>query len=193
MTKRVMIQMPISQGMREVFDLRPDIACERFTDLSEDNLVRHIGDYEAAILGAAPFTPRIIEQAKRPELAAMKPTAFVVNFDGKLNPAHVITSVAGPGLKHNIYPVRTDAEAMGEAGHVMLGFDADERGVRKMPQHYGSKVVWGARYPHHDTTSAWEAIDMLTQANVPDTYMARMLGGDAAQQFGVARVQTVGA
>lgn len=65
MSQRVMIQMPISQGMREIFDTRPDIECERFTDLSEDNLVQHIANYDAAILGVAPFTPRIIEQAKR--------------------------------------------------------------------------------------------------------------------------------
>jgi D-3-phosphoglycerate dehydrogenase len=65
MKKRVMIQMPISQGMREIFDTRAYIECERFTDVSEDNLVRHIADYDAAILGVAPFTPRIIEQAKR--------------------------------------------------------------------------------------------------------------------------------
>ena len=65
MKKRVMIQMPISQGMREIFDTRADIECERFTDVSEENLVRHIADYDAAILGVAPFTPRIIEQARR--------------------------------------------------------------------------------------------------------------------------------
>jgi D-3-phosphoglycerate dehydrogenase len=65
MSQRVMIQMPISQGMREIFDTRTDIECERITDLSEDNLVQHIANYDAAILGVAPFTPRIIEQAKR--------------------------------------------------------------------------------------------------------------------------------
>lgn len=65
MTRRVMIQMPISDGMREVFDARPDIECKRFTDLSEDNLVQHIPEYDAAILGVAPFTPRIIEHASR--------------------------------------------------------------------------------------------------------------------------------
>jgi D-3-phosphoglycerate dehydrogenase len=65
MKKRVMIQMPISKGMREVFDARTDIDCERFTDVSEENLIRHIADYDAAILGVAPFTARIIAQAKR--------------------------------------------------------------------------------------------------------------------------------
>jgi hypothetical protein len=33
---------------------------------------------------------------------------------------------------------------------------------------------------------------MLTQANVPAADMARMLGGNAAQQFGLTLVQTVG-
>jgi hypothetical protein len=33
---------------------------------------------------------------------------------------------------------------------------------------------------------------MLTEANVPAADMARMMGGNAAQQFGVPLVQTVG-
>ena len=41
MTKRVMLQMPIRDDRHEGFDTRPDIECERFTDLSEDNLVEH--------------------------------------------------------------------------------------------------------------------------------------------------------
>jgi D-3-phosphoglycerate dehydrogenase len=77
MKKRVMVQMPISQGMREVFDARSDIVCERFTDLSEDNLLRHIADYDAAILGVAPFTARIIAQARRLQIVSR----FGVGYD----------------------------------------------------------------------------------------------------------------
>jgi predicted TIM-barrel fold metal-dependent hydrolase len=91
------------------------------------------------------------------------------------------------------YPVRTDPEEMWEEGHVMLGFDAEERLIQKLPHDFAAKVVWGSRYPHHDTTSAWDAIAMLTRANVEESLMARMLGGNAAQQFGIALVQTVGA
>jgi predicted TIM-barrel fold metal-dependent hydrolase len=91
------------------------------------------------------------------------------------------------------YPVRTDPEEMWEEGHVMLGFDAEERLIQKLPHDFAAKVVWGSRYPHHDTTSAWDAIAMLTQANVPESLMARMLGGNAAQQFGIELVQKVGA
>ena len=36
----------------------------------------------------------------------------------------------------------------------MLGFDAEERLIRKLPEDFAEKIVWGSRYPHHDTTSA---------------------------------------
>jgi uncharacterized protein len=91
------------------------------------------------------------------------------------------------------YPVRTDPEEMWEEGHVLLGFDAEERLIQKLPDHYGHKVMWGSRYPHHDTTSAWDAIKTLTQANVDEPTIARMLGGNAAKQFGVQLAQKVGA
>ncbi|MEW6298172.1 MAG: amidohydrolase family protein [Thermodesulfobacteriota bacterium] len=91
------------------------------------------------------------------------------------------------------YPVRTDVEEMWEEGHVLLGFDAEERLIQKLPHAFAEKVVWGSRYPHHDTTSAWDAIRTLTQAHVDEPTIARMLGGNAAAQLGVQLVQTVGA
>jgi uncharacterized protein len=94
-------------------------------------------------------------------------------------------------LQHS-YPVRTDTEEMWKEGHVMLGFDADERGIRKLPERYSAKIVWGSRYPHDDTTSAWDAIEILSQANVEESCVARMLGGNAAQQFGIELIQCVG-
>jgi predicted TIM-barrel fold metal-dependent hydrolase len=83
------------------------------------------------------------------------------------------------------YPVRTDTEEMWEAGKVMLGFDAEERLIRKLPHDFAEKVVWGSRYPQHDTTSAHDAIGLLSQADVPEEIIARMMGENAAQQFGV--------
>ena len=59
------------------------------------------------------------------------------------------------------YPVRTDTEEMWEEGKVMLGFDAEERLIRSCRTILPSKVVWGSRYPQHDTTSAHDAIAML--------------------------------
>jgi hypothetical protein len=80
---------------------------------------------------------------------------------------------------------------MWKAGRVMLGFDADERGIRKLPERYSAKVVWGSRYPRDDTTSAWDAIEILSQANVEESCVARMLGGNAVQQFGIEPIQFV--
>jgi predicted TIM-barrel fold metal-dependent hydrolase len=91
----------------------------------------------------------------------------------------------------NYYPVRTDPEKLWEEGRVMLGFDAEERMIQRLPHAFAEKVVWGSRYPHHDTTSAWDAIEALTQAAVEEPLMARMLGGNAAAQFGIALTRHV--
>ena len=90
------------------------------------------------------------------------------------------------------YPVRTDPEEMWEEGDVMLGFDAQERMIQRMPDSYADKIVWGSNYPQQDTTSAWEAIDILREAAVNEDMIARMLGGNAAAQFGVEPVHIVG-
>lgn len=91
------------------------------------------------------------------------------------------------------YPVRTDPEQMWEEGAVMLGFDAEERLIQKLPQDYVEKIVWGSHYPRQDTTSAWDAIDKLSDAGLDEATIARMLGGNAAAQFGIAPLQSVGA
>jgi predicted TIM-barrel fold metal-dependent hydrolase len=67
----------------------------------------------------------------------------------------------------------------------MLGFDAEERLILKLPHDFADKVVWGSRYPHHDATSAWDALARLRGANVPEPLIARMMGGNAARQFAV--------
>jgi predicted TIM-barrel fold metal-dependent hydrolase len=74
----------------------------------------------------------------------------------------------------------------------MLGFDAEERGIRKMPERYLDKVIWGSHYPHDDTTAAWDAIEMLCEANVAETSIAQMLGSNAARLFGIELKQCVG-
>jgi len=90
------------------------------------------------------------------------------------------------------YPVRTDTEELWQEGNVMLGFDAEERMIQRLPQNFAAKIVWGSRYPHHDTTSGWDAIDRLARANIDDAMLARMLGGNAAKQFGIELARTVG-
>jgi predicted TIM-barrel fold metal-dependent hydrolase len=89
-------------------------------------------------------------------------------------------------LQHH-YPVRTDPEEMWEEGRVMLGFDAEERLIQELPHSFEKKIVWGSRYPHHDTTSAWGAIEALSQAGVERAVIARMMGGNAKEQFGLSQ------
>jgi predicted TIM-barrel fold metal-dependent hydrolase len=89
------------------------------------------------------------------------------------------------------YPVRTDTEELWQEGNVMLGFDAEERLIQKLPHDFAEKVVWGSRYPQHDTTSAQDAIAMLARADVPEDVIARMMGGNAAAQFGVELLEAV--
>jgi predicted TIM-barrel fold metal-dependent hydrolase len=89
------------------------------------------------------------------------------------------------------YPVRTDAEEMWEEGNVMLGFDAEERLIQKLPDDFAEKIVWGSRYPHHDTTSAWDAIETLSRAHVDEATLARMFGTNAAAQFGITLTSAV--
>jgi predicted TIM-barrel fold metal-dependent hydrolase len=91
------------------------------------------------------------------------------------------------------YPVRTDVEEMWDEGHVMLGMDAEERLIQKLPEQFAAKVVWGSRYPHHDTTSAWDAIAALENARVAESTIARMMGVNAAEQFGIELKRAVDA
>ena len=88
-------------------------------------------------------------------------------------------------LQH-YYPVRTDPEEMWEEGRVMLGFDAEERLIQELPHAFAKKIVWGSRYPHHDTTSASEAIQALRQADVEPPIIAQMMGENARDQFGLS-------
>jgi predicted TIM-barrel fold metal-dependent hydrolase len=74
----------------------------------------------------------------------------------------------------------------------VVRLDAEERLIQKLPHQFAEKIVWGSRYPHHDTTSAWDAIETLTQAHVDEPTIARMLGKNAAEQFGVKQMQKVG-
>jgi len=89
------------------------------------------------------------------------------------------------------YPVRTDVEEMWKEGNVMLGFDAEERLIQKLPADFAGKVVWGSRYPQQDTTSAWDAIETLGRAHVNESLLARMFGTNAAAQFGIELVQAI--
>ncbi|HSZ23725.1 MAG TPA: hypothetical protein VK782_11300, partial [Candidatus Sulfotelmatobacter sp.] len=56
--------------------------------------------------------------------------------------------------------------------------------ILKLSEDFAEKIVWGSRYPHQDTTSAWDAIEKLTEANVAESTMARNAG---RQRIGTIR------
>jgi len=95
MAKRVMIQMPVTDGIRSVLDQRDDIEYERFTELSEDNIVQHIANYDAVILGVVPFTARIIEQADRLKIASRHGVGYDAVDVEALSRRGIPLSVAG--------------------------------------------------------------------------------------------------
>ena len=95
MAYRVMLQMPYTAGLKSVFEGRGDIAVERFTELSEDNVLQHIGNYDAAILGVAPFTRRIIGNAERLKIVARHGVGYDAVDVSALTEAGVPLAVVG--------------------------------------------------------------------------------------------------
>ena len=95
MKKRVMLQLPYSDGLKAVFEGRDDIEVDHFTELGEDNIQQHIGNYDAVILGIAPLTPRLIEAADNLKIASR----FGVGYDAvnvpALTKAGIPLSIAG--------------------------------------------------------------------------------------------------
>ncbi len=70
MKKRIMVQMPLTDGICSVLDARKDVEAVQFTQLSEDNILQHVGEYDAAILSITPFTERIIDKADKMQIVA---------------------------------------------------------------------------------------------------------------------------
>ena len=69
---------------------------------------------------------------------------------------------------------------------VVVGFDSWERPVARMPDLLGTKAVWGSRYPHHDAAGPAEARAMLEDHGVDEATIDRLLGGNAADLFGLS-------
>ena len=44
MTYKIMIQTPISDGIKSVLEAREDVAYEHFSNHAEENILQHIGN-----------------------------------------------------------------------------------------------------------------------------------------------------
>ncbi|HLG66919.1 MAG TPA: amidohydrolase family protein [Acidimicrobiales bacterium] len=82
-----------------------------------------------------------------------------------------------------------EPEEVFERHPIVVSFDGWEKPVARMPDRIGKKAAWGSRYPHHDTSTPDEARGMLTDAGVDQATVDALLGGHAAELFGL-RVPT---
>jgi predicted TIM-barrel fold metal-dependent hydrolase len=82
-------------------------------------------------------------------------------------------------------PVSLEPEEVFREHPVLTSFDSWEAPVARMPDEFGDIAGWGSRYPHHDTGTPAEAIEMLTEHGVDDDVIARLMGGNAIELFGL--------
>jgi predicted TIM-barrel fold metal-dependent hydrolase len=83
-------------------------------------------------------------------------------------------------------PVCLEPEEVWERHPVLTSFDSWERPVARMVERIGEKAAWGSRYPQHDTGTPAEARTMLEGCGVEQGTIDRLLGGYAAEIFGLA-------
>jgi predicted TIM-barrel fold metal-dependent hydrolase len=82
-------------------------------------------------------------------------------------------------------PVCLEPEEVWERHPIVTSFDSWERPLARMVDRIGDKAAWGSRYPHHDTGTPQEARDMLESEGVDEASIDRLLGGHAAEIFGL--------
>jgi len=93
--KRIMVQMPLSDGIQSVLAGRDDVEAVRFTELSENNILQHVGEYEAAIMGVAPFTERIVGMADKMQIVSRHGVGYDAIDVPALTKAGIPLSVVG--------------------------------------------------------------------------------------------------
>jgi predicted TIM-barrel fold metal-dependent hydrolase len=78
-----------------------------------------------------------------------------------------------------------EPEEVWERHRLVVSFDSWEQSVAVMPDRLGDKAAWGSRYPHHDTGTPAEARTMLEAEGVDADTVDRLMGGNAAELFGL--------
>ena len=83
-------------------------------------------------------------------------------------------------------PVCLEPEDVWDRHPLIVSFDSWEKPVARLPDMLAAKAAWGSRYPHHDTATPGEARDMLSDHGVDEPTIDRLLGGNAAELFGLS-------
>ncbi|HXY93825.1 MAG TPA: amidohydrolase family protein [Acidimicrobiia bacterium] len=82
-------------------------------------------------------------------------------------------------------PVSLEPEEVFVEHPVLTSFDSWEAPVARMPDLFAATAGWGSRYPNHDTGTPEEAMDMLRANGVGEETIARLMGGNAIELFGL--------
>ena len=82
-------------------------------------------------------------------------------------------------------PVCLEPNEVWERHPLIVGFDGWERAVGRMVDVFGETGAWGSRYPYHDAAGPDEARQMLERYGVAPSAVDRLLGGNAAELFGL--------
>jgi predicted TIM-barrel fold metal-dependent hydrolase len=82
-------------------------------------------------------------------------------------------------------PVCLEPEEVFERTRALVGFDGWESSAVRQTDFFGTKGAWGSRYPHHDATTPADAIALCERYQVPAEVVERLLGGNAADIFGL--------
>ncbi len=83
-------------------------------------------------------------------------------------------------------PVTLEPEELWLERSTLVTFDAWEDSVAILSDVYGRVGGYGSRYPHHDASTPAEALATLEKHGVAADVVARMMGGNAAELYGLA-------
>jgi predicted TIM-barrel fold metal-dependent hydrolase len=84
-----------------------------------------------------------------------------------------------------------EPEEVWESQRALTTFDSWETPVARMADRIGDKAAWGSRYPHHDAGIPADAIAMLERYGVDQPTIDRLMGGHAADLFGLKAAAAV--
>jgi predicted TIM-barrel fold metal-dependent hydrolase len=80
-------------------------------------------------------------------------------------------------------PVSLEPEHVFEQHPALVTFDPWETSVGRLHEELTGVVAWGSRSPAHDAAMPSETLEMLRANGVPESSIARMMGGNAIELF----------
>jgi hypothetical protein len=67
--------------------------------------------------------------------------------------------------------------------HCVTGFEGDEAPPSRLPDFYENILAWSSDVYHHDGDDVWRAIETMRKCELPESYQAKFLGGNARKLY----------